>query len=419
VETAPGVRAPIAEHRAAIDQHFAECSARGLRVLGLAVRAMPGATGISRADETGLCLVGFLLFADPPKRGLAATLTRLAKLGVALKIITGDNPLVARDVARQIGLGEVSVMTGTELRGLSDDALPRRAVATQVFAEIEPNQKERLILALRKAGHVVGYLGDGINDAPALHAADVGVSVAEAVAVAREAADIVLLERDLEVLIDGICEGRRTFANTLKYVFMATSANFGNMFSMAGASLLLPFLPLLPKQILLNNLLTDLPEMAIASDAVDADWIDRPRRWDVRFIRDFMVCFGLLSSVFDFLTFGALLSLHATPALFRSGWFVESVVSATLIVLVVRTHSPFLQSRPSGYLAGAVVLVVAATVALPYTPLGAVFGFVPLPGHFLLVMAAIVLAYLLAAEWLKRVFYRRHQHASAAASGVA
>ena len=395
-----------------------KCSARGLRVLGLAVRAMPGATDISRADETGLCFLGFLLFADPPKRGLAATLARLATLGVALKIITGDNPLVAREVARQIGLGEVSLMTGTELRALSDDALPKRAVATQVFAEIEPNQKERLILALRKAGHVVGYLGDGINDAPALHAADVGVSVAEAVAVAREAADIVLLERDLDVLIDGVCEGRRTFANTLKYVFMATSANFGNMFSMAGASLLLPFLPLLPKQILLNNLLTDLPEMAIASDAVDADWIDRPRRWDVRFIRDFMVCFGLLSSVFDFLTFGALLSLHASPALFRSGWFVESVVSATLIVLVVRTHSPFLQSRPSGYLAGAVALVVAATIALPYTPLGTVFGFVPLPAHFLLVMAVIVLAYLLAAEWLKRVFYRRHQHGSAAASGA-
>jgi Mg2+-importing ATPase len=276
-----------------------------------------------------------------------------------------------------------------------------------VFAEIEPNQKERIILALRKAGNVVGYMGDGINDASALHAADVGISVESAVDVAKEAADIVLLERDLSVLVQGVREGRTTFANTLKYVFMATSANFGNMFSMAGASLFLSFLPLLPKQVLLTNLMTDFPEMTIATDSVDDEMVAYPRRWDIKAIRKFMITFGLVSSVFDYLTFGLLLFvLRATPDQFRTGWFLESVVSASLIVLVIRSRKPFYKSRPSKYLLAATLLVVLVTVVFPFTPLGRVFGFGQLPLTFALLIGMVILAYIVTAEVAKRVFYR-------------
>lgn len=270
---------------------------------------------------------------------------------------------------------------------------------------MEPNQKERLILALKKAGHVVGYLGDGINDASALHVADVGISVNSAVDVAKEAADIVLLEKDLGVLVQGTREGRATFANTLKYVFMATSANFGNMASMAGASL---FLPLLPRQILLMNLLTDLPEMAIATDSVDSELLEKPRRWDIRFIHRFMMVFGLISSIFDFLTFGVLLLIfRSSEGAFRTGWFIESVASAALIVLVMRTRRPFYKSRPSLALLLGTFAVVAVAFVLPVTPLGRVFGFQPLPAAFVPLIAGIVLLYFAAAEWAKRIFYRR------------
>jgi Mg2+-importing ATPase len=299
-------------------------------------------------------------------------------------------------------------MTGPDLRQLSDDALLKRVVDVDVFAEIEPNQKERIILALRKAGNVVGYMGDGINDASALHAADVGISVESAVDVAKEAADIVLLEKDLDVLVQGVREGRTTFANTLKYVFMATSANFGNMFSMAGVSLFLPFLPLLPKQILLTNLLTDFPEMAIATDTVDHEMVDYPRRWDIKAIRKFMMTFGLVSSVFDYLTFGALLFiLHATPDQFRTGWFLESVVSASLIVLVIRSRKPFFKSRPSPYLLTATLLVIVVTLMLPFTPFGEIFGFTQLPMAFSLFIGIIVMVYIMTAEVAKTVFYKR------------
>ena len=264
---------------------------------------MADRTAITRADENEMIFAGFVVLSDPPKPGIRATIDELKQLGITLKVITGDNALIAEHIAREVGLGEARVLTGPEMREMSAQALTRRASEVDVFAEIEPIQKERIILALKKAGHVVGYLGDGINDAPALHAADVGISVDSAVDVAREAADFVLLEHDLEVLVDGVREGRRTFANTLKYVFIATSANFGNMFSMAGASLFLPFLPLLPKQILLINLLTDFPEMTIASDNVDPELVQAPRRWDIHFIRRFMLVFGLISSVFDYLTF--------------------------------------------------------------------------------------------------------------------
>jgi Mg2+-importing ATPase len=357
-----------------------------------------------------MTFVGFLLFADPPKAGIAAIIHDLRDLGVALKIITGDNQLVAKEIASQIGFPDATIVSGQSLRQVSDDALPQLARATNIFAEIEPNQKERIIRALRKAGHVVGYMGDGINDAPALHAADVGLSVEGAADVAKDAADIVLLEPDLAVLAAGVREGRNTFANTQKYVFMATSANFGNMFSMAGASLLLPFLPLLPKQILLTNLMTDLPEMAIATDRVDAEAVQQPRHWDVKFIRDFMIRFGVLSSVFDFLTFGLLFfMLKASPELFRSGWFVESVVSASLVVLVLRTRGPFWRSRASVELTLATATIVAAAVALPFTPLGRVFGFVPLPAIFLGLMGVIVASYIACAELLKGAFYRKNR----------
>ncbi len=396
-----------APRHAALLAQYAAFSARGVRTLGLAVRNLPGRTSIAREDETGMRFVGFLLFADPPKSEIAHTIEELRGLGVALKIITGDNPLVAQAVAARIGLVDAKILSGQALRQVSDDALPQRARDTDIFAEVEPNQKERIIRALRKAGQVVGYMGDGINDAPALHAADVGLSVQGAADVAKQAADIVLLEPDLAVLADGVREGRVTFANTQKYVFMATSANFGNMFSMAGASLLLPFLPLLPKQILLTNLLTDLPEMTIAADRVDACAVARPQRWDVRFIRSFMVRFGLLSSIFDYLTFAVLyFVLQASPELFRSGWFVESVVSAALVVLVVRTRRPFWQSPPSRALAFATLGVVIAAIVLPYTPLGAVFGFAPLPWPFLVLMGLIVAGYIGAAEALKRSFYK-------------
>lgn len=362
---------------------------------------------VSRTDETGMAFLGLMALSDPLQPGVMATVAELGRLGVRLKMITGDNALVAARVGREAGLQNPEVLTGAQMQLLTDTALPVRAEQVDVFAEIEPSQKERLIHALRRAGHVVGYLGDGINDAPALHAADVGLSVQGAVDVAREAADIVLLDPDLAVLLAGIREGRRTFANTLKYVFMATSANFGNMISMAMASLALPFLPLLPKQILLTNLLTDLPEMTIASDRVDPEWISSPHRWSLPFIQRFMVTFGLVSSCFDVMTFLVLLRvLHADAAQFRSGWFVESVLSAASIVLVIRTRGPLLHSHPSKALVGATIAVAAITLPLPWTSLGRLFGFVPLPLEFLLPLGLILVAYVASAELAKRWFYR-------------
>jgi Mg2+-importing ATPase len=290
---------------------------------------------------------------------------------------------------------------------MSTAALFQKAVTADVFAEIEPNQKERIILSLKKSGNAVGYMGDGINDATALHAADVGISVADAVDVAKEAADIVLLDNDLQVLINGVKEGRVTFANTLKYIFMATSANFGNMFSMAGASIFLPFLPLLPKQILLTNLLTDFPEMTISSDRVDDEMISKPRRWDIGFIKRFMVVFGIISSVFDYATFGILLGLlDAKEAEFQTGWFVESVVSATFIVLVVRTRKVFFKSKPGKYLLITTLLIIGFTFLLPVLPLAKVFNFVPLPPLFNLAVVLIVIGYVAMAEVAKRLFYK-------------
>ncbi len=397
--------------RAEVERHWEEFCHEGHRVLGVAYREMPGRTTITRADESEMIFAGFLVLSDPLKPGIRATIDELKQLGITLKVITGDNALIAQHIAREVGLGQARVLAGPELREMSAQALTRRVSETDVFAEIEPMQKERIILALKKAGHVVGYLGDGINDAPALHAADVGLSVDSAVDVAREAADFVLLEHDLEVLVDGVREGRRTFANTLKYVFIATSANFGNMFSMAGASLFLPFLPLLPKQILLINLLTDFPEMTIAGDNVDPEMVQAPRRWDIVFIRRFMLVFGLISSVFDYLTFGLLFWLHANVAQFRTGWFIESIISAALVVLVVRSRRPFFKSRPSKLLALATLAIVCVTAVTPYLPLASLLGFQPLPIYFYLVLGLVVIGYVVTAELAKSLFYRHEKGA--------
>jgi Mg2+-importing ATPase len=407
VETGDGTIVDIATMQDRIQQHFEEFSHKGFRTLGVAYRNMGTQSRINKDHEAGLTFSGFLVLFDPPKPNIIATITNLKNLGVALKIITGDNRLVAANVSQQMGLQNTKILTGPELSHLSDAALLKKVGSVDVFAEIEPNQKERIIIALKKAGNVVGYMGDGINDASAIHAADVGISVDSAVDVAKDAADIVLLEKDLGVLVQGVREGRATFANTLKYVFMATSANFGNMFSMAGISLLLPFLPLLPKQILLTNLMTDFPEMTIATDSVDKEMIDYPRRWDIKAIRKFMITFGIVSSVFDFLTFGVLLLvLHATRVQFRTGWFVESVVSAALIVLVIRSRSPFFRSRPGKYLLMTTLSIVALTLILPFTPLAGLFGFSPLPVPFLLLIGCIILFYIITAEIVKKIFYK-------------
>ena len=407
-ELAGGGRSELAQVRKKIEEQFEAFGRKGYRVLGVAWRDMGSATRIGKDSESDLTLAGFLVLHDPPKQGVGEVVAGLRRLGVRLKVITGDNALVAASLAGQVGMASSRLITGTEMRQMSDEALMHRAVTADIFAGIEPNQKERIIRALMKAGHVVGFLGDGINDAAALHASDVGISVDSAADVAKESADIVLLEKGLDVLAAGVREGRRTFANTLKYVFMATSANFGNMFSMAGASLFLPFLPMLPKQILLTNLLTDFPEMTISTDSVDPETVDRPRRWDIRFIRKFMMVFGPLSSVFDYLTFGVLLwLLRASDAVFRTGWFIESVVSASLIVLVVRTRRTFYRSRPGRYLVMTTFMIIAVAIALPFSPLGKIFGFVALPVRFLGWMAAIVAAYIISAEVAKKIFYRK------------
>ena len=409
VAGAHGAEALDAARRAAIETRYRTWSEQGFRVLGIAARTVePRAESYTRADEQALVLQGFLLFFDAPKADVAQTITDLARRGVALKIITGDNQHVARHIAEAVQLPLVKMMTGRELNALSDEALWHAAERTTVFAEVDPNQKERVILALKKTGHVVGYMGDGINDAPAMHAADVGISVDTAADVAKDAADFVLLKKDLDILRAGIDEGRATFANTMKYILTTISANFGNMFSMAAISIFLPFLPLLASQILLNNFLSDIPATAIANDNVDPEWVARPQRWDTVFVRNYMVLFGLVSSLFDFLAFAALLFVFkASPEEFRTGWFVESLLTELVIALVVRTRRLCLRSRPGKWLMISTVLVVGVTLALPYLPFNSLFGFVPLPPALLLTMVALTTLYVVAAEFAKAFFYAR------------
>jgi Mg2+-importing ATPase len=397
-----------AARRDALHARAAAWAQNGIRTLAVATRRLSPQPGYGRDDERDLCFEGFLTFLDRPKEGVDRALAGLRESGVRVKLITGDVAAVAQHVASAVGMPCRTVLTGAQLDELHDEALWHAAEHTDLFVAVDPNQKERIIRALKHTGHVVGFLGDGINDAPAMHAADTSLSVEGAVDVAREAADFVLLERDLEVILRGIAEGRRTFANTLKYVMTTTSANLGNMISMAVASQFLPFLPLLAAQILLNNFLSDVPAVGIADDAVDEELVARPRRWDMHFLRRFMVEFGLLSSLFDFLTFGALLWLFAAGVeLFRTGWFVESLLTELVVALVVRTRRPSWRSRPGSLLLWSTLAVAVLAFAIPYLPHATVLGFVPLPAPVLLTLALIAALYVAAAEWLKRGFHRR------------
>ncbi|MFI5314496.1 MAG: magnesium-translocating P-type ATPase [Myxococcota bacterium] len=413
VELPGGARESVAARRPAIEAKFEELSQRGARALAVAFRDLGAREHAERADESELVFAGLVVFGDSLKSDSAEVVAALRELGVGLKILTGDNRWVASYVARSVGMAEPRVITGEELRALSSDALAQRVSEADVFAEVEPNQKERVILALQRAGHVVGFLGDGINDAAALHVADVGISVDSATDVAKEASEIVLLDRELRSLRNGIRQGRRTFQNTQKYVFMATSSNFGNMLSVAVASLFIPFLPMLPKQILLLNFLGDLAQLTIAGDRVESELLAEPRRWDVGFIRRFMLSFGALSSLFDVCCFALLLLvLRAEPALFRTGWFVESVLSEVSVVFALRTALPLRRSRASGALLASSISVGALALALPYSPLAEPLGFVPLPASVLGLMLALVALYFASAEWLKRIAYPRHTAAS-------
>lgn len=398
----------IEKVREEILRRYEDLGKQGNRILGIAVREIGTKSKIEKSDEDNMVFLGLLSFYDPPKKNVERTVSDLKNLGVSLKVITGDNRFVASSLCSRIGLENPHTLCGPEIEKMSNEALIQKVGEVDVFAEVEPNSKERIIIALKKAGNVVGYIGDGINDVSALHSSDVGISVEKAVDVAKNAADLVLLEKDLEVLVDGVKEGRTTFANTLKYVFMATSANFGNMFSMAGVSLFLPFLPLLPKQILLTNFLTDFPEMTIATDRVDAEMISSPKRWDIGAIRKFMVVFGMVSSFFDYLTFGVLQwVLRVNHDQFRTGWFIESVVSASLIVLVIRTRNAFFASKPGTPLFFTTVSVVILTLTIPYTPIAGLFGLVPLPSEFLAMLAGIIVSYVTVAETTKRIFYKK------------
>ena len=396
-----------AARAAAIDAYVAARGNEGFRVLAVASRAVARRAGYTRDDESGLEFVGFLLFQDPPKPGVDAAIAALRRHGVALKMITGDNRYVARHIGAHVGLSDAILLTGGEIAAMRDEALWHVAERTEIFAEVDPNQKERIILALKKTGHVVGYMGDGVNDAPAMHAADVSVSVESAVDVAKEAADFVLLRPDLEVLLRGVLAGRETFANTLKYVLTTTSANLGNMLSMAAASVVLPFFPLLAGQILLNNFLSDIPAFGLATDTVDDEWLVAPRRWDLAMVRRFMIWFGALSSAFDLLVFAVLLAaFHATPEMFRTGWFVESLLTELAVAMVVRTRRSALHSRPGALLLWSTCVVAAIAVGLPYAPGAAELGFVPLPLPLLATVVGITLLYVVAAELLKRRFFR-------------
>jgi Mg2+-importing ATPase len=409
-ESGEGISALSPNETARIRKVYEELSSQGLRVLAVAYRTVQAQAGFSVEDERSLILAGFLAFADPPTADAAASVAAMRRDGVQVKILTGDNELVARHICTQVGLENPVIVLGSELEEMSDTALGHVAEQTTIFARVSPMQKLRIILALKHRGHVVGYMGDGINDAPSLHAADVGISVATAVDVARDSADIILLKPGLGILHRGIIEGRKASANVMKYLLMGTSSNFGNMFSMAGASIFLPFLPMLSTQILLNNFLYDTAQITIPSDNVDQSYIRTPQRWDMRLIRNFMLFIGPISSIYDFLTFYVLLHyFHAAAAEFHTGWFVESLATQTLVLFVIRTTQNPLKSRPSLPLTVTTILIVALGVVLPYSPLARDLGFTALPGPFYVFLIISTVTYLFLVELAKRLLFRRAQ----------
>jgi Mg2+-importing ATPase len=381
---------------------FQELNRQGYRVLGVAYKKPERAGAFSKEDERDLILAGFVSFSDPPRDDAPEVLRELESKGVRVKIISGDNDLVTAHVCRAVGILTEGLLVGEDIEKMSDPALAYNVERVHVFARMSPAQKNRVLHALQRRGHVVGFLGDGINDAPSLHAADVGISVSGATDVARDAADVILLEPSLRVLLDGVIEGRRAFGNVMKYLLMGTSSNFGNMFSMAGAAAFLPFLPMMPSQILLNGFLYDLAQITIPSDNVDEDFVQKPRRWNIDLIRKFMLGMGPVSSLYDFLTFFVLLHVfHASERLFHTGWFVESLATQTLVILVVRTFGNPLRSRPSHALSITVCGIVALGVVLPYTPVAGWLGFVPPPASFLLFLAGATVTYLFLVQWVK------------------
>jgi len=389
------------------EKTYQDLCAGGFRVIGVAYRPVPVQETYEATDEKELILAGFITFIDPPLDEAAAAIKSLQRDKVKIKILTGDNALVTRYICEQVGLRVGRVLSGDDLDRMNDSALAHLVESTTVFARVSPMQKNRVIMALKSRKHTVGYLGDGINDAPSLHTADVGISVPGAVDVAKDAASIILLERSLKVLHDGIIEGRKAFGNVMKYLLMGTSSNFGNMFSMAAASVFLPFLPMLPTQILLNNFLYDLAQVTIPTDHVDDSFVRKPHHWDIKLIRNFMICIGPISSIYDFLTFYVLLVVfRSSEALFHTGWFVESLATQTLVLFVIRTAGNPFRSRPSIALTATTVAVVLVALVLPYTPFAATLGFVPLPALYFVFLLMATVTYLAFVEIVKRRLMR-------------
>lgn len=408
-EKADGSVGKIDEIKDQIFDLFSKFSSQGFRVLCLAYKDLSGESDFENEKAEDMIFKGFLLFIDPLKEDIKEVISQMNDLGVALKMITGDNCEIAKNIGSQIGLDPERILLGQDLSSYSISQLNKKVLDIDIFAEISPNQKEKIIRAYKEAGEIVGYMGDGINDAPAIKQADVGISVDTAADTAKDAASIVLLQNSLRVLLSGIKEGRRTFINTLKYIFVATSANFGNMFSMAGASIFLKFLPLLPKQILLTNLLTDFPSLQIASDSVDEGWLEKPVKWDMKFIKKFMIVFGITSSLFDYLTFFVLIFIFkADEKLFQTGWMLESVISAMIVMLIVRTARPVIKSKPSKGLLIAILSVSIVLISIIYSPINSYLGLVKLPLKALLSMLGISILYALFAEVLKRKFYKHN-----------
>jgi Mg2+-importing ATPase len=396
--------------KARAEETYKTLSEQGFRVLGLASKELKKKDEYSKADEEKLTFLGFIAFFDPPKKTAKETLKRLSDYGIGIKIITGDNDLVTKKVAKEINLPITGTLTGAEIHAMTDRELQKKVEETNLFSRVTPDQKTKIIQMLQKNGHVVGYLGDGINDAPSLKAADVSISVNNAVDIAKESADMILMKKSLGDLVDGVREGRKTFMNTMKYLMMELSSNFGNMFSMAGASFFLPFLPMLPAQILLNNMLYDVSQFSLSLDNVDEESIRTPKKMNIGFLKKFMITFGPVSSFFDFLTFGVLYwGFHLSGAGFQTGWFLESLATQTFVVYFIRTkYFPSGKNAPSlpVLLSTIGVVVLGFGVALSF--LGSIFGFVAIPIWVLLVITGITLAYLVTIEFVKQMFYKKH-----------